>query len=120
ALLRDLDGRLTETAAANFLLVRDGAVWTPPRPFVLGGISLMTVEELCAEIAIPFKERLLTLTDIYSADEAMLSSTPYCLAGVRAINGLPLTWPGPVFERLLAAWSRRVGVDIRQQICTPR
>jgi branched-subunit amino acid aminotransferase/4-amino-4-deoxychorismate lyase len=116
ALLLDGDGYVTETAAANFLVVKEGVVRTPPRTAVLGGISLQTVEDLCADLGIPFQEQQLPLNDCLTADEAMLSSTPYCVAGVRSINGQPLTWPGPIFERLLAAWSQRVGLDIRGQI----
>jgi branched-chain amino acid aminotransferase len=116
ALLLDLDGHVTETAAANFLLVRDGALLTPPRHAVLEGVSLRVVEELCAALGIGFVERPLAVHDCLNADEAMVCSTPYCLAGVSRINGVPLTWPGAVFRRLLAEWSRQIGLDIRGQI----
>ncbi len=116
ALLLDHDEWVTETAAANLLLVRDGVVFTPPHTSVLGGISLLVTRELCAEAGIPHQERHLTTDDCYAADEAMLTSTPYCLAGVRMIDRTLLNWPGPVFERLLAAWNGRVGLDLRRQI----
>src|SRR4051812_27163681 len=54
ALLLDADGFVTETAAANVLIVRDGTVLSPPRSCILGGVSLQVVEELCAELGIPF------------------------------------------------------------------
>ncbi len=120
ALLADADGQVTETAAANFLLVRNGAVHTPPQGTVLGGISLQVTKELCAELGIPFAEQALSVDDCRTADEAMLSSTPYCLAGVSRINNTSLPWPGPLFEKLLAAWNRRVGLDVRRQICAGR
>jgi branched-subunit amino acid aminotransferase/4-amino-4-deoxychorismate lyase len=116
ALLVDAAGHVTETAAANFLIVKDGAVLTPPRSTVLNGVSLQVVEELCGELRISFAERPLTLAECQSADEAMLTSTSYCVAGVRRLNGVELPWPGPVWRRLLAAWSQRVGVDIEAQI----
>jgi branched-subunit amino acid aminotransferase/4-amino-4-deoxychorismate lyase len=116
ALLLDLDGHVTETAAANFLLVRDGTVFTPPRHTVLEGVSLRVVEELCSALGIRFEERPLTPHDCLSADEAMVCSTPYCLAGVSRINGAPLPWPGAVFQRLLAEWGLHMGLDIRGQI----
>jgi len=120
ALLLDGEGHVTETSTANFLLVRGGVVFSPARTAVLGGISLLTVEELCAELGLGFEEKPLSLQDCLAADEAMLASTPYCLAGVNSINGVVLPWPGPVWQRLLAAWSRRVGIDIRQQILAAR
>src|SRR5437773_6107529 len=36
ALLLDANGFVTETAAANFLIVKDGIVYTPPRTTILG------------------------------------------------------------------------------------
>jgi branched-subunit amino acid aminotransferase/4-amino-4-deoxychorismate lyase len=116
ALLLDADGYVTETAAANFLVVRAGTVLTPPRPTVLGGISLLTARELCVELGIPFAEQSLTVADCVAGQEAMLASTPYCLAGVQFLNGAPLPWPGEVHRRLLDAWGRRVGLDIGRQI----
>jgi branched-chain amino acid aminotransferase len=116
ALLLDADGHVTETAAANFLIIRDGTVVSPPRRSVLNGVSLQVVQELCGELGIPFAERPLTLDECQSADEALLACTSYCLAGVRRLHGVELPWPGPVWRRLLAAWSERVGVDIAGQI----
>jgi branched-subunit amino acid aminotransferase/4-amino-4-deoxychorismate lyase len=116
ALLVDAAGHVTETAAANFLIVKDGTVLTPPRDTVLNGVSLQVVEELCGELRIPFAERPLTLAECQSADEAMLTCTSYCVAGVRRLDGVELLWPGPVWRRLMAAWSARVEVDIEAQI----
>jgi branched-chain amino acid aminotransferase len=116
ALLLDATGRVTETAAANFLIVRDGTVVSPPRDSILGGISLRVVEELCGELHVPFAERPLTLPECQTADEALLTSTSFCAAGVRQLDGVTLPWPGPIWRRLLAAWSARVGLDIEGQI----
>jgi branched-subunit amino acid aminotransferase/4-amino-4-deoxychorismate lyase len=117
ALLLDEQGRVTETAAANLLIVRGGTVLSPRRESILPGVSLRVVEELCAELAIPFAEADLTLEDCQQADEVMLSNTAFCLAGVRRLQGVELPWPGAVFERLLRAWGEMVGVDIRAQVC---
>jgi branched-subunit amino acid aminotransferase/4-amino-4-deoxychorismate lyase len=116
ALLLDPDGHVTETAAANLLLVRGGVVYTPPRSSVLPGVSLRVTEELCHELGAPFEERPLRPADCFGADEAMLASTPFGLAGVRSVDGVALPWPGPTFERLLAGWNGRAGLDLRRQI----
>ena len=116
ALLVDAAGHVTETASANFLIVKNGTILTPLRDSVLNGVSLQVVQELCGELNIPFVERPLTVAECQSADEAMLTCTSYCVAGVRRLNGVELPWPGPVWRRLLAAWSERVGVDIEAQI----
>ncbi len=120
ALLLDADGFVTETASANFLLVRGGTVLSPPRDSVLNGVSLQVVEELCGELGIPFAESRLTVEDCCNADEAMLAGTSYCLAGVRRVAGADLAGPGPIRRRLLDAWGQIVGVDIERQILSNR
>jgi branched-chain amino acid aminotransferase len=116
ALVLDANGNVTETAAANFLIVKDGTVYTPPRSTILNGISLLTVEEICQQLDIPFQEKSLELNDCLNAEEALLTGTAFCVAGVSRINGRPIPWPGKIFEQLLEAWNRRVGMDIRAQI----
>jgi branched-chain amino acid aminotransferase len=120
ALLLDHEGCITETVGANFLIVKSGAVVSPPRSVILNGISLQVVEELCRENGIPFREAALRIDDCLTADEALLASTPYCVAGVSRINGHSLRWPGPIWQRLIAAWSARVGLDIAGQILSHR
>lgn len=116
ALPLDEAGHVTETAGANLLVVRHGTVFTPPRANVLDGISLRVTQELCGRLNIPFAELPLSPPDCQSADEMMLTSTPYGVAGVRRLQGTKLPWPGPIFERLFAAWNELVGLDIRAQI----
>lgn len=116
ALLADESGQVTETAAANFLIVRGGTVLSPPRNTILDGISLRLTRELCGKLGIPFAERALRLADCVAAQEAMLTGTAFCLAGVRSVNGTALPWPGPVTERLTAAWSQLVGLDYLMQM----
>jgi branched-subunit amino acid aminotransferase/4-amino-4-deoxychorismate lyase len=116
ALLLDATDHITETAAANFLTVRGGTVVSPPRDSVLDGISLRVLEELCGRLGVPFEERPLTLHDCQAADEALLAGTAFCVAGVRRLHGVELPWPGPVWRRLIGAWSEMVGLDIVKQI----
>lgn len=116
ALLRDEAGFLTETAAANFLIVKDGTIATPPAGKVLPGISLGVVRELAAELKIGWEERPLTLDEALGADEALISSTSFCLAGVSRLQGRDIPWPGPVWGKLREAWSRAVGFDFVEQV----
>ncbi len=116
ALLLDERGFVTETAAANLLLVRQGEVVSPRRTGILEGISLQVVEEGCRALGIPFAEADLTLADCQQADEAMLSNTTFCLAPVSQIHGHALRCPGPLYRALLDWWSQLVGVDIARQI----
>jgi len=118
ALLLDLDGNVTETSGANFLIVERGTVVSPTTVNTLPGISRAMVIELCGKLGIPFVERDIQVYHVMNADEAFLMSTPYCLMPVTRINGVPIGdgRPGPMMKRLLTAWSEAVGLDIDQQI----
>jgi branched-subunit amino acid aminotransferase/4-amino-4-deoxychorismate lyase len=117
ALLLDLDGNITETSGANFLIVQQGEIVSPTRRNILPGISRQTVIELAAKLGIPFAERDLQVHDVMNADEALLTSTPFCVLPVAKINGCPIAdgTPGPMFRRLMEAWSSEVGLDIMGQ-----
>jgi branched-subunit amino acid aminotransferase/4-amino-4-deoxychorismate lyase len=108
-------GNISETSSANFVIIRNGQVFSPPRERILNGISLKVVEELCQQLSIPFWETQVAADDLAPADEAFLCSTPYGIAPIGNLNGRQLPVNGPVFERLLAAWNELVGLDIRQQ-----
>ncbi|MBI2805985.1 MAG: aminotransferase class IV [Planctomycetes bacterium] len=118
ALLLDLDGNITETSAANFMIVEKGTLVSPTTVNTLPGISRAMVIELAHKLGIAFVERDLQVYNVMNAEEAFLTSTPYCMMPVTRINGVPIGTgaPGPVFRRLLAAWSEAVGLDIAQQI----
>lgn len=118
ALLLDLDGNVTETGGANFLIVDKGAVVSPTTRNTLPGISRQMVIELCDKLGILFIERDFQVYNAVNADEAFLASTPYCLMPVTRLNGVSIAdgRPGPMFLRLLQAWSAEVGLDIVEQI----
>lgn len=117
-LLLDLDGRVTESSSANVIIVRGGALVSPPAHRILPGVSLSVVGELARELGLEVEEADLTIGDVESADEVLLTSTPYCLLAVSHVNGKPVGpgIPGAVFARLLSAWSEQVGVDIGRQV----
>src|SRR5262245_55498296 len=119
ALLLDLDGNITETSGANFLIVERGRIVSPTLVNTLPGISRATVIELAGKLGIPFVERDIQVHSVMNADEAFTASTPYCLLPVTKINGVSIGdgRPGPVWRRLLTAWSELVGLDIERQIC---
>ena len=118
ALLLDLAGHVTETSTGNFLMVERGVLISPPTTYTRPGVSRATVIELAGELGIPFAERDIPLAEALATDEVFLSSTTYCLMPVTRINDTRIGdgQPGPVFRRLLAAWSQRVGVDIGRQL----
>ena len=117
-LLLDLDGNVTECAGSNFVIVRGNTIVTPTTRNILWGVSLQTVKELAQEIGMQFIEKDFQPYDVINADEAWLTTTPYCLAPCTKINNIPIGTgqPGPWFKAMQQAWSRRVGMDIETQL----
>jgi len=118
AILLDTSGNLAEGLGSNFFLIRDAALYTPRADFVLPGISRDVVMQLAAEMKLECHETDISLYDAYNADEAFLTSTSLCLCPVRSINGTAMknpAIPGPLTERLTAAYRDLVGFDFVEQ-----
>jgi branched-subunit amino acid aminotransferase/4-amino-4-deoxychorismate lyase len=117
AILVNRFDELTETSSGNFFAVLDGVLRTPAQN-VLPGISRQYVMELSAALGLPCEEARLKREHLQSASEAFTTSTPYCMMPVRSVDGRLIGdgRPGPVFRRLLAAWSDAVGIDVAEQM----
>jgi branched-chain amino acid aminotransferase len=118
ALLLDEDGHVTEASTANILIYdTDRGLISPPKDYILPGVTVAVVEELAAQLAIPFSHRELTVSDVAQANEVLLCSTSPCIWSVTQLNGRPIAngQPGPISRRMREAWSQMVGVDIEAQ-----
>jgi branched-chain amino acid aminotransferase len=118
AVLLDVNGNLCEGLGSNIFVVREGRVLTPRERFVLPGVSRETVIEHAAELGIPLAEADIDLYDAYTADEAFITSTSFCICPVRSVNGTRVgdgSVPGPVTRRLTEAYVRLVGHDFVAQ-----
>jgi len=118
SLLLDLDGNITECAGANFLVIKDRTIYSPTSRNILQGISLLTARDLAASLDLQWIEKDLQPYDVINADEAWLTTTPYCVAPATRINGIPIGsgQPGPLWRVMLKAWSDLAGLDIEAQI----
>jgi branched-subunit amino acid aminotransferase/4-amino-4-deoxychorismate lyase len=118
AILLDQDGFIAEASTANVVVYRDGeGLVSPPREHILAGVSLGVVQELAQQTGVPFSARPLSVDELHSADEAMLTSTSVCVLPIVECDGHAVGdgKPGPLYRRLLAAWSEMVGLDIAVQ-----
>ena len=117
ALMLDEEGFVTETTTANIVLsTREGLV-TPPREKILPGISMAVLLELAESMGIHHTQRDLTPPDVTAAYEVFITSTSSCILPIVRLNAQPVGdgAPGPMYTRLLAAWTDLVGVDIASQ-----
>ena len=101
------DGHLTEGAAANVWIVKDGKLLAPPKDhLILEGIRYGLIEELCAATGIPFEAKRITREEVMGADEVLLSSASKEVLAVSTIDGHAVGdgRPGPVCHRLHQAY----------------
>lgn len=102
---------LTEAAASNVWVVREGAVLGPPKSeHLLEGIRYELLRELCEEAGLPFHLRPLAEAEVRSADELLLSSATKEVLAITRLDGEGVGHgsargrPGPVYARLHAAY----------------
>tara|TARA_B100000029_G_C17392015_1_gene893754 strand:+ start:14 stop:988 length:975 start_codon:yes stop_codon:yes gene_type:complete len=118
ALLLDSNGFISEGTGSNFFMVKDGKVFTPRGICILRGITRNYIIELCNELKIPIVETDIEPFDVYNADEAFFSATPFCMLPVISLNGLKIGngSRGKIYNKILKYWSDKVNVDIEKQI----
>src|SRR3954471_17080007 len=76
AVMRNYRGELTECTQSNLFIVKNGSVLTPPlESGLLPGITREFVFELGRGAGIEVREQVLHDDDLFSADEAFLTST---------------------------------------------
>ena len=118
ALMLDQEGFVLEASTANIVVYRrDEGLISPPAEKILPGISVSMIRELCGPLGLPLVDRDLTVDELTSADEVLLTSTSPCVWPVLRLNGRTLGSgrPGEICQALLDAWSDRVGVRIVDQ-----
>jgi branched-chain amino acid aminotransferase len=118
ALLIDPDGFITEGTGDNFFIVKDGEILTPEGRNILRGISRDYIFELANQLEIPCRECNIEPYDVYTADEAFMTATPFCMLPTVSLNGIQIGdgKMGLITTALLNRWSENVGVDIKEQI----
>jgi len=80
-------GQVCEGSAENIFLIRDGVLSTPDRTAdILEGITRKAILMLAADLGIPFVERAVARTELYSSDEIFLVGTGCQVSYVRSVD----------------------------------
>ena len=99
------DGFLTEGAASNIFVVKDGVLLSPPKShLILPGITYDVVLELAREHGIRCEIREVSEAEVRSAQELWLSSSTREVLAITRLDGRPVGdgRPGPLFRRMHA------------------
>ena len=97
------DGYLTEGAASNIFVVKDGVLLAPPPSnLMLTGITYDVVLELAAAHGIPHAVRPVSEAELRSADELWMTSSTREILAIVKLDGVPvgLGVPGPLAQRM--------------------
>ena len=109
-LMRNYRGELTEFTTANLFIVKRGVALTPPlEAGLLPGITREFLFDVGKDVGVDVREQALRDDDLFSADEAFLTSTtreavPIVTVNDRTIGG---GRPGPVTWKLLEEFRRQ-------------
>ncbi|MGH8672147.1 MAG: D-amino acid aminotransferase [Burkholderiales bacterium] len=101
------DGFLTEGAASNIFVVRDGIVLAPPKNhLMLPGITYDVVLELAQAHTVPHQVRDITEAEVRSAQELWMTSSTKEILPITTLDGKPVGSgkPGPVYARMYALY----------------
>lgn len=120
AIMLDRWRYVTECPGANMFILHRGVLISPTYN-CLQGISQQTVFELAEQCGIKtIKERSISQDLFFSGEisEVFVTGTPFCAIPIVEVDGFRVGSgkPGPVYKRILDAWSESVGVQIDKQI----
>ncbi len=101
------EGFLSEAAASNVWVVKNGKVLGVPKDnLVLEGIRYGLIENICQSLSIDFELRRISIDEVFSADELLLSSATKEVLAITSLDGKPVGdgIPGPVYAALYAGY----------------
>ena len=108
-ILYNENNELTECGACNAYIVKDGVIVTPPLDNqILPGITRqLLLGVLRADGSIPVEERVITMDEVWAADEVWISSSSKEVVPVVKLDGKPVGdgKPGPAWEKAAKLYS---------------
>jgi D-alanine transaminase len=94
---------MTEGAASNIFVVKNGKLLAPPKDnLMLPGITYDVVLEIAAANHIPHEVRRIAATEVFGADELLLTSSTKEVLAITTLDGKPVGTgkPGAMFAKL--------------------
>ena len=87
AIVLNQDGHVSEGSAANFFMVKDGVLVTPPASDnILEGVTRNMMMVFAGDLGIPFRERSVDRSELYVADEAFLCGTGVQISPILSVD----------------------------------
>jgi branched-chain amino acid aminotransferase len=87
AIMLDQNGYIAEGTGENIFLVKDGTLFTPgPESDILLGVTRASVIEIARDLGFKVVEKLLSVSELLTADEAFFSGTYAEIAPIREVG----------------------------------
>lgn len=119
AILLDQHGFITEGTGCNFFMIKNNKIITPPAGDLLIGITRNTImKDIAPLLNLEVEEKNIEPFDLYNADEAFLTATPFCILPATKFNNVIIAdgLPGKLTLKLMKKWGELVGIDLLKQI----
>lgn len=110
ALLNDMNGYVAEGPGANVFFEKDGKLFTPSLGNILPGITRAAVIEICKELGIEVKEKLITTEEMKQADAVFFCGTAAEVIGWESLDGVKFKkeWNESLSRIIQLAFKNRV------------
>ncbi len=103
------DGYVTEGAASNAYVIKNGTIYTAPKSEkILPGITRDVVIKLAKDNSFPLVEQIVSESELKDADELWVSSSTKEVLPITMLNGEPVGdgMPGPVWTKMHALYQQ--------------
>ncbi len=109
AILLDQNGYISEGTGENIFLVRDEKVYTPGlESDILLGITRKSILQIAADLGYPVVEKLISVNELLTADEAFFSGTYAEIAPIKEVSHFAIgtRTPGPITREIVAVFQK--------------
>jgi branched-chain amino acid aminotransferase len=107
AILLDANGYIAEGTGENIFVVRKGIVYTPGlESDILLGITRDTVIQIASDLGYPVVQKLISVNELLSADEAFFTGTYAEIAPIKEVGHYAIGGrsPGPVTREIVTVF----------------
>ena len=114
AIMLNNDGFISEATGDNIFIVKNGVLYTPPVYMgALEGVTRNVTMDLARTAGIPVEEKVITLHDLYNADESFLTGTAAEIIPTVNVDGRVIGSgkPGEITWRLIKAFRELTKTD---------
>ncbi len=111
AILLDQNGYVAEGSGENIFLVREEKVYTPGlESDILLGITRKSVMQIATDLGYPVVEKLISMNELLTADEAFFTGTYAEIAPIKEISHFMIgdRTPGPITREIMAVFQKAI------------